>query len=185
MKIIETEHPDVVLIQPDIFGDERGFFMETYQKQKFADLGIDHNFVQDNLSVSAKGTLRGLHFQYPHGQAKLVQVLCGEVFDVAVDVRRGSPTFGGWVGVVLSSTNHRQFFIPQGFAHGFCVTSETAVFHYKCGDYYTPSAEHGIIWSDEDVRIDWPRESLIISEKDGAYGRLKDMPAKFLPAYER
>ncbi|MFO8089467.1 MAG: dTDP-4-dehydrorhamnose 3,5-epimerase [Desulfatiglandaceae bacterium] len=183
MKVVPTSITDVLILEPSVFEDRRGYFMEIYQRDRYAGLGIDVDFVQDNLSVSLKGTLRGLHFQYPHGQAKLVQVLDGEVFDVAVDVRRGSPTFGGWVGVALSCTNHRQLFIPQGFAHGFCVTSETAVFHYKCGDFYTPSTERGIIWNDADLKIDWPQEALVISEKDAGYGCLKDMPEEFLPVY--
>jgi dTDP-4-dehydrorhamnose 3,5-epimerase len=183
MKVVPTSIADVLILEPVVFEDHRGYFMEIYQRERYAGLGIDVDFVQDNLSVSSKGTIRGLHFQHPHGQAKLVQVLHGEVFDVAVDVRRGSPTFGGWAGVVLSCTNHRQLFIPQGFAHGFCVISDKAVFHYKCGDFYTPSAERGIIWNDSDLKIDWPQEAPVISEKDAMYGRLEDMPADFLPVY--
>jgi dTDP-4-dehydrorhamnose 3,5-epimerase len=184
MKVEPTSIPDVLILEPSVFEDRRGYFMEIYQRDRYAALGIDADFVQDNVSVSTRGTLRGLHFQHPHDQAKLVQVLHGEVFDVAVDVRRGSPSFGEWIGVVLSSGNHRQFFIPRGFAHGFCVTSETAVFHYKCDDFYTPSAERGIIWNDPDLTIAWPGEAPIISKKDSGYGRLKDLPADILPVYE-
>jgi dTDP-4-dehydrorhamnose 3,5-epimerase len=183
MKVVPTSIAGVVILEPSVFEDCRGYFMEIYQRDRYVKLGIEVNFVQDNLSVSSKGTLRGLHFQHPHDQAKLVQVLHGEVFDVAVDIRRGSPTFGEWAGVVLSSANHRQFFIPQGFAHGFCVNSEQAVFHYKCGDFYAPSAEHGIIWNDPDLNIDWPQEALILSEKDSGYGRLKDLAVEMLPVY--
>jgi dTDP-4-dehydrorhamnose 3,5-epimerase len=183
MKVVSTSIADVLILEPSVFEDRRGYFMEIYQRERYAGLGIDAHFVQDNLSVSSNGTLRGLHFQHPHGQAKLVQVIEGEVFDVAVDVRRGSPSFGQWTGVELSSANPRQLFIPQGFAHGFCVISDKAVFHYKCGDFYTPSAERGIIWNDPDLKIDWPQQALVISEKDAGYGRLKDMPQAFLPLY--
>jgi dTDP-4-dehydrorhamnose 3,5-epimerase len=183
MKAVSSGLEGVLILEPEVFEDHRGYFMETYQRERYAGLGIDVDFVQDNVSVSSKGTLRGLHFQHPHGQAKLVQVLAGEVYDVAVDVRLGSPRFGRWVGVVLSAANHRQLFIPQGFAHGFCVVSEKAVFHYKCSDFYVPSAEHGILWNDPDLKIDWPQEAPVISEKDAGYNRLMDMPDTSLPAY--
>lgn len=183
MKFEPTSIPDVLILEPGIFEDQRGFFMETYHRERYATAGIKVDFVQDNLSLSYKGTLRGLHFQHPHGQAKLIQVLEGEVFDIAVDVRRGSPSFGKWVGVELSGSNRRQLFIPEGFAHGFRVTGERAVFHYKCSDFYTPSAERGIIWNDPGLGILWPGERPVMSAKDSSYGRLKDLPEDFLPVY--
>lgn len=185
MNCIETDIPGVLIIEPKVFGDARGYFMETFSASRYRDAGIDEVFVQDNVSFSRKGVLRGLHFQNPNSQSKLVEVLQGEVFDVAVDIRRGSPTFGAWTGAVLSSNNHRQFFIPAGFAHGFCVLSETALFHYKCTDYYNPAAEGGIIWNDPDIGIAWPMESPALSAKDSAYGRLKDFPQSKLPLYKK
>jgi dTDP-4-dehydrorhamnose 3,5-epimerase len=182
MKVIETAIPGVVILEPKVFGDDRGFFMETFHAKKYADAGIAGPFVQDNFSRSVKGTLRGLHFQEPHAQGKLVQVLAGTVFDVAVDIRRGSPTFGKWVGVELSAQNKRQFWVPPGFAHGFCVLSESADFHYKCTALYAPESERAIIWNDPDLAIDWPlSEAPRLSPKDAAAPRLKDAPV--LPAY--
>lgn len=183
MNVIETKLPGVLLIEPKVFPDTRGFFLETYNREKYQDSGIINIFVQDNLSHSIKGTLRGLHYQYPHSQAKLVQVLSGEVFDVAVDIRNGSPTFGQWFGVTLSSENKKQIFIPQGFAHGFCVLSDHALFSYKCDDFYAPDCEHGIIWSDQSLGIDWPVNDPIVSEKDAKYPSLKDIPGDILPSY--
>lgn len=174
MKVLETKLPGVLIIEPDVHGDARGFFMETWQKERYAQYGLPTNFVQDNLSFSHKGVLRGLHYQDPNPQGKLVYVLQGEVFDVAVDIRRGSPTFGQWVGVTLSSENKRQLYIPEGFAHGFCVTSETALFAYKCTDYYNPQAEHGIIWNDPDIGIEWPVKKPILSEKDKECSLLRE-----------
>ncbi|WP_305420197.1 dTDP-4-dehydrorhamnose 3,5-epimerase [Photobacterium leiognathi] len=158
MKVIETEIPDVKIIEPNVFGDERGFFMETWNQKRFEELvtGKPTQFVQDNHSKSKKGILRGLHYQTENTQGKLVRVVSGEVFDVAVDIRKGSPTFGKWVGVYLSSENKRQLWIPEGFAHGFYVTSNEAEFVYKCTDYYNPSAEHSILWNDLDLGIEWP-----------------------------
>lgn len=153
---IKTSIPGVLVIEPTVFGDARGYFMETYQNEEFAAAGIPGPFVQDNQSASTKGVLRGLHFQKEHTQAKLVRVVSGEVFDVAVDCRPKSPTFGKWEGVVLSAENKKQLYIPEGFAHGFLVLSETAEFTYKCTDYYTPSAEGGVKWNDPDVGIVWP-----------------------------
>ena len=183
MKIETTSIPGVLILEPGVFEDQRGFFMETYHRERYASAGILSDFVQDNLSLSYSGTVRGLHFQHPHGQAKLIQVLEGEVFDIAVDVRRGSPSFGKWVGVELSGSNHRQLFIPEGFAHGFCVTGERAVFHYKCSDFYSPASERGIIWNDPDLAVRWPVESPVLSAKDSSYGRLGDLPEDFLPVY--
>lgn len=158
MNIIDTNIPDVKIIEPTVFGDERGFFMETWSQKQFEELvtGRPTNFVQDNHSKSKKGILRGLHYQTKNTQGKLVRVISGEVFDVAVDIRRGSPTFGQWVGEYLSAANKRQLWIPEGFAHGFYVTSDVAEFVYKCTDYYNPASEQSILWSDKDIGIHWP-----------------------------
>lgn len=156
MKFTRTEIPDVILIEPDVFADERGFFVESWHKRKFAAEGLDENFVQDNHSRSVKGTLRGLHYQIRQPQGKLVRVTVGEVFDVAVDIRRSSPTFGKWVGARLSAENFRMFWVPPGFAHGFYVLSDVAEFQYKCTDYYAPEHERSIIWDDPEIGIDWP-----------------------------
>ena len=155
MKIIDTAIPDVKIIEPAVFGDERGFFMETWQEQKFNELVCVRRFVQDNHSKSRQGILRGLHYQTEQTQGKLGRVVAGEVFDVAVDIRRSSPTFGRWVGVLLSAENKRQLWVPEGFAHGFYVTTENAEFVYKCTNYYNPSAEHSISWNDTDLNIQW------------------------------
>ena len=157
----------VYIIDVKTYGDKRGYFMETYKEADFKEAGLNYNFVQDNQSSSRRGVLRGLHFQKEHPQAKLVRVLNGEVFDVAVDLRKDSATYGKWVGVLLSGENHRQFMIPRGFAHGFVVVSEYAEFAYKCDDFYHPEDEGGIIWNDPDVAIDWPEVGeIILSEKD-------------------
>ncbi|ELR65072.1 dTDP-4-dehydrorhamnose 3,5-epimerase [Photobacterium marinum] len=169
MNVIETNIPEVKIIEPRVFGDERGYFMETWQQKTFEDLVAERFFVQDNHSKSSKGILRGLHYQTENAQGKLVRVISGEVFDVAVDMRKKSKTFGQWVGVVLSSENKRQLWIPEGFAHGFYVMSDSAEFVYKCTDYYNPNAEHSLIWNDETVNIDWPipaDEQPILSDKD-------------------
>ena len=166
MNIETTPLAGLLLITPDVYGDERGFFQETWNLRRYTDAGLDRLFVQDNLSRSRKGILRGLHFQNPGAQGKLVYVLEGEVFDVAVDVRADSPTFGQWYGVTLSAENHRQLFVPEGFAHGFCVTSETALFAYKCTDFYNPKAEFSLLWNDPDIGIDWPITNPELSEKD-------------------
>lgn len=176
MKIQDTALSGALIIEPKVFGDSRGYFLETYNQDRYREAGIDLDFVQDNLSFSRKGTLRGLHFQNPRSQGKLVYVLEGEVFDVAVDIRGDSPTFGRWVGVTLSSENKRQFYVPPGFAHGFCVTSETALFAYKCTDLYAPECEAAILWCDEEIGIDWPIPEPLLSEKDKAAPRLKDIP---------
>ncbi|MDH2066379.1 dTDP-4-dehydrorhamnose 3,5-epimerase [Pantoea sp. GD03673] len=169
MKIIDTEIPDVKIIEPAVFGDERGFFMETWNQQKFEENVCRRQFVQDNHSKSSKGILRGMHYQINNTQGKLVRVVSGEVFDVAVDMRKSSATFGQWVGVYLSAENKKQLWVPEGFAHGFYVTSETAEFVYKCTDYYNPSAEHSLLWNDSHVGIKWPLvkgEQPLLSEKD-------------------
>ncbi len=183
MKVIATELDGVFIIEPQVFGDRRGFFLESFQKQRYAQAGIDADFVQDNISFSVRHTLRGLHYQYPRGQAKLVQALRGEIFDVAVDIRRGSPTFGQWTGVTLSEQNCRQLYIPQGFAHGFCVLSETVLFMYKCSDYYAPEDEGGICWNDPQLGIHWPVETPILSDRDQAYTSLSRMAPDRLPSY--
>ncbi|HZH03594.1 MAG TPA: dTDP-4-dehydrorhamnose 3,5-epimerase [Myxococcaceae bacterium] len=181
MKVTATRLPDVLLIEPTVFGDERGFFTETFQADRYAAAGIPGPFVQDNWSRSARGTLRGLHFQEPNAQGKLVSVIRGAVFDVAVDVRRGSPTFGQWVGVELSERNKVQLWVPEGFAHGFCVTSDSADFVYKCTRPYSKEAECGVLWSDPDLGIQWPAAKPLLSAKDAVAPRLKD--AAVLPTY--
>ncbi|HEX7236585.1 MAG TPA: dTDP-4-dehydrorhamnose 3,5-epimerase [Gammaproteobacteria bacterium] len=167
MKITQTELPGVVIIEPKVFGDERGFFLETFQAERYAALaGISLKFVQDNHSRSRRGVLRGLHAQKQQPQGKLVRAARGEIFDVAADIDPRSPTFGRWVGVTLSDTNHRQLWIPPGYAHGFVVLSEIADFEYKCTDYYHPQSETGVIWNDRDLAIDWPIAEPTLSEKD-------------------
>ncbi len=183
MKLLATGLPEVMIIEPKVFGDARGFFMETWNQARYVEHGLLAVFVQDNLSFSQKGVLRGLHFQNPNAQGKLVYVQQGEVFDVAVDIRVGSPTMGEWVGVTLSSENMRQFYIPEGFAHGFCVTSETALFAYKCTEMYQPKLEYGVSWQDPDLGIKWPNEKPLLSEKDLNNPRLKDIEAWLLPRY--
>jgi dTDP-4-dehydrorhamnose 3,5-epimerase len=184
MNVITTDIEGVLILEPKVFGDGRGFFMETWNRQRYAAAGLDVDFVQDNVSSSSKGVLRGLHYQYPHPQGKLVQVLRGEVLDVAVDIRVGSPTFGRAVTCVLSEENHRQFYVPVGLAHGFCVLSETALFLYKCTDFYNPQMEGGVLWNDPDLAIDWPVESPILSEKDQKNSCLANIPKDRLPVYE-
>lgn len=184
MEIIQTKLPGVIVIEPDVFGDHRGWFIETFGEQRYKEAGIAEDFVQDNVSFSSRGILRGLHFQNPKAQGKLVQVLAGEVFDVAVDIRKGSPTFGQWHGEILSVENHRQMYIPPCFAHGFCVISDTALFSYKCTGYYSPSTEGGVIWNDPDIGIDWPVKEPVLSEKDTVYTKLCDIPENVLPKYE-
>ena len=183
MNVIKTKLPGVIVIEPDVYKDDRGFFLETWNQKRYEDAGIRVLFVQDNVSFSQKGILRGLHFQNPHSQGKLVQVLSGEVLDIAVDIRVGSPTFGQWIGELLSGENHKQMYIPGGFAHGYCVTSETALFSYKCTDFYNPATEHGIFWNDPDLDIDWPVEEPLLSPKDAGYSGLKDLPPETLPHF--
>jgi dTDP-4-dehydrorhamnose 3,5-epimerase len=184
MDIKQTKLPGVVIIEPRVFGDDRGFFLETWNEERYSAAGIPGPFVQDNLSFSRKGVLRGLHFQNPNAQGKLVYVLQGEVFDVAVDIRLGSPTFGQWVSTTLSAENKRQFYIPAGFAHGFCVTSETALFTYKCTDIYNPQAEGSILWNDPDLAIYWPTETPELSAKDAEGIRLANFPEDRLPRFK-
>lgn len=182
MKIISLAIPDVKLIEPDVFGDNRGFFMETYRADLFKEAGIPTNFVQDNMSSSRKGVLRGLHFQKnPYSQGKLVRVVRGEVFDVAVDLRKGSPYFGKWVGDLLSEENKKSLYVPQGFAHGFCVVSDKAVFHYKCTEFYHPEAEGGLRYDDPTVNVEWPLPDLpkITSPKDEKAPFLENIDCNF------
>ena len=183
MKLIQTSLPGVLIIEPRVFGDERGFFMETWNQARYSEAGLPCSFVQDNLSFSRRGVLRGLHFQNPNPQGKLVYVLQGEVFDVAVDIRRGSPTFGQWTGVTLSAENKRQFWVPAGFAHGFCVTSQTALFAYKCTDLYNPTAEGSIRWDDPNLGIAWPLRDVELSAKDSQAMSLADYPGEHLPVW--
>jgi dTDP-4-dehydrorhamnose 3,5-epimerase len=166
---IETKIKDLYIIEPKVFGDDRGYFMESYNRADFVEAGLDMVFVQDNESKSKKGVLRGMHFQTKHTQGKLVRVTQGEVYDVVVDLRKGSETFGKWEAVLLSSDNKRQFYVPEGFAHGFLVVSDEAVFNYKCTDYYAPEYDSGLLWNDEDVAIEWPLDGIdevLLSEKD-------------------
>lgn len=184
MKVTKLEIEDILLIEPDIFEDNRGFFMEIYNHHHYERLPGNHIYVQDNLSFSKKNILRGLHFQRKHPQAKLIQVISGEIFDVAVDLRRGAPTFGRWVGANLSDKNCYQLFIPQGFAHGFCVLSETAHVLYKCTDIYDPDDDKGILWSDPDINIDWPVTNPILSDKDKKLLTLSSFKSNQLPAID-
>jgi dTDP-4-dehydrorhamnose 3,5-epimerase len=175
MKVIDTKIPDVKLLEPQVFGDERGFFMETFRDEWFKQNVADRTFVQENHSKSIKGVLRGLHYQTENTQGKLVRVVSGAVFDVAVDMRENAPTFGQWVGEILSAENKRQLWVPEGFAHGFYVLTDEAEFTYKCTDYYNPKAEHSLIWNDETVGIKWPLEGEpSLSAKDLAGKILKD-----------
>jgi dTDP-4-dehydrorhamnose 3,5-epimerase len=166
MQFLPTSLPGVVIVEPKVFEDQRGFFMETFQQARFQEAGLDWEFVQDNHSRSRYGTLRGLHYQIQHPQGKLVRVIRGEVYDVAVDIRRDSPAFGRWMGVYLSETNKRQLYVPPGLAHGFCVTTEAAEFVYKCTDYYFPQHERTLLWNDPQLAIDWPIQDPVLSEKD-------------------
>ena len=176
----KTEIEGVYVIEPKVFGDERGFFMETYKQSDFEQAGLKYNFIQDNQSRSHKGVLRGLHYQKNFPQAKLVRVIQGEVFDVAVDLRKNSPTYGKWVGVLLSAENKKMFMIPRGFAHGFLVLSDTAEFVYKCDELYHPEDEGGIMWNDPDVNVKWPlNEEPSLSEKDKEHPLLRDSKISF------
>ena len=174
MNVVETSIPDVRIIEPHVFGDHRGYFIETWNEARFAECGIDASFVQDNFSFSKKGTLRGLHYQLEFPQGKLVRVISGTVFDVAVDIRKSSSTFGKWIGETLSAENKKQLWIPPGFAHGFLVLSKSAELFYKCTEYYHPEDDHSLLWNDPAVGIDWPIENLepILSEKDRNAGGL-------------
>jgi dTDP-4-dehydrorhamnose 3,5-epimerase len=183
MRVTSTELPEVLVIEPLIRSDARGYFFESWHSARYRDAGLPETFVQDNLSASSHGVLRGLHFQEPKAQGKLITVLDGEVFDVAIDIRVGSPRFGKAVRMTLSGENKRQIYIPPGFAHGFCVLSESALFMYKCTELYAPEAEGGIIWNDPDLAIDWPIEQPILSAKDARYPRLRDVDHRRLPVY--
>lgn len=185
MKVVETSLPGALVLEPRVFGDARGFFYESYNKARFQEVGITGDFVQTNVSRSARGVLRGLHYQWPRPQGKLVSVLEGEVYDVAVDIRRGSSHFGQWVGVMLSAENKRHFWIPEGFAHGFCVVSEFATFSYQCTALYDGQADAGVRWNDADIGIDWPIESPLLSEKDQKAPFLKEIVVKRLPELQR
>lgn len=184
MKIIPSSLHGALIIEPKVFGDARGFFYESYHQEKFEQAGIRSHFVQSNVSRSTRGVLRGLHYQWPHPQGKLVSVLEGEVYDVAVDIRRGSPTFGLWEGVILTGENHRHFWIPEGFAHGFCVLSEAATFTYQCTALYDPQADRGIRWNDATIGIDWPISAPLLSEKDARAPLLADVPPDLLPSFK-
>lgn len=183
MNFVQTDLPGVVIIEPKVFGDDRGFFLESFHRQRFADNGIELEVMQSNLSRSAHGVLRGLHYQWPNPQGKLVQVLEGEVYDVAVDIRQGSPTFGRWTACVLSAQNKRLFWVPEGFAHGFVVTSEYALFGYHCTAVYDPAADAGIAWNDAALGINWPVAQPLLSDKDAAAPLLAQVPAARLPVY--
>jgi dTDP-4-dehydrorhamnose 3,5-epimerase len=176
MKVVAAALDGVLLLEPIVHQDHRGFFLETYHQQKYERAGIPETFVQDNRSSSTYGTLRGLHAQKNRPQGKLVQTVDGEIFDVAVDIRKGSPTFGKWVGYVLSAENFRQLYVPPGFLHGFCVTSERAQVEYKCTDFYDPEGEFGVLWNDPDLAIAWPIKNPTVSVKDGNLPRLFDLP---------
>ncbi len=175
MKVSKAPLDGVLIVEPKIFKDPRGMFYEVYSAKRYAEHGITAHFVQDNHSVSEKGVVRGLHYQVNPGQAKLVRVTRGEVFDEVVDIRKESSTYGKWWGLRLSETNNLQLYIPVGFAHGFCVLSETVEFLYKCSDYYSPENERGILWNDPDLAIDWPVENPTLSEKDKVYPRLNEI----------
>jgi dTDP-4-dehydrorhamnose 3,5-epimerase len=184
LQVIETSLPGVLVVKPRVFADPRGFFMETYRENVLAAAGITDRFVQDNHSRSSRGVLRGLHYQLRHPQAKLCRVASGEVLDIAVDVRLGSPTFGKWVSVLLSADNQCQLYIPQGFAHGFVVLSETADFLYKCSDYYDAGDDRGVLWNDPAIGIDWRTPEPILSDKDQRYHPLSQIAPDQLPRYQ-
>lgn len=184
MNVIVTEIPEVLLIEPKVFNDARGFFLESWRQERYAAHGIPGPFVQDNLAASERGVLRGLHVQHPFAQGKLVQVIVGEVFDVAVDLRHGSPWFGRWVGVELSERNKHQFWVPPGFAHGYCVLSERTVFAYKCTESYRPEHEFAIRWNDPQLAIAWPLQGTpLVSPKDQVATFLADLDPRRLPIY--
>ena len=183
MIVIQTELPDVVVLEPKVYGDARGFFFESWNEARYAEAGLTLQFVQDNVSSSTRGVLRGLHMQHPGAQGKLVSVLEGAVFDVAVDIRRGSPFYRKWVATTLSSDNRRQFYLPPGFAHGFQVLTDTALISYKCTDYYRPDTEATIAWNDPAFGIEWPLSDPILSEKDRQGCLLRDLPPDRQPEY--
>ena len=179
----ETELPGVLIVEPPRFRDSRGVFFESWNLRRYAAAGIPEKFVQDNVSQSSRGVLRGLHFQNPRAQGKLVSVLSGEIYDVVVDIRRGSPTFEQWIAVTLDAESGKQLYVPEGFAHGFCVTSDSAVFTYKCTDFYAPDCEHTVRWNDPKINISWPVGDPLLADKDRDASCLKDLPTAVLPAY--
>lgn len=185
MNVIKTKIKDLLIIEPKVFGDERGFFYETFHAERYKAAGINDNFVQDNRSRSSQGVLRGLHFQKTKPQGKLVTVNDGEVFDVAVDLRPGSDTFGQHEAIILTGENKLQFYVPPGFAHGFCVLSETADFQYKCTDFYDPSDEGGLLWNDEELAIKWPINEPLLSEKDKIQPKLSEIKKQFLSGWDK
>lgn len=182
-KFIETKIKDLYIIEPSVFGDDRGYFMESYNKEAFDEAGLTMNFVQDNESKSRKGVLRGMHFQTKNTQGKLVRVTSGSVYDVAVDLRKGSPTYGEWEGVLLTDENKKQFYVPEGFAHGFLVVSDKAVFNYKCTNFYSPEYDSGVLWDDPDIGIVWPLDGIneiLLSEKDKKQKSFKELDIPFV-----
>lgn len=183
-EFIETDLPGVIVVKPEVFRDHRGFLMESFHSERYSSGGIERVFVQDNHSHSVKHTLRGLHYQLKNPQAKLIYVVKGEIFDVALDIRKGSPTFGKWTGLVLSDQNRHQLFVPEGFAHGLCVLSETADVIYKCSDLYAPGDEFGILWSDPEIGIDWNVKQPLLSEKDSKCLKLSEVPEDLLPVFK-
>jgi dTDP-4-dehydrorhamnose 3,5-epimerase len=183
MNVIETTLPGVVIIEPKVFGDTRGFFYESFHNERYKECGLTLPFVQDNISQSSKNVLRGLHYQLEKPQGKLIWVMQGKVLDIAVDIRHGSPTFGQFVSVVLDAEKPQQIYIPPGFAHGFCVLSATAIFYYKCTDYYHPISEKGVIWNDADLKLPWPIDNPLLSSKDSLYPTLNNIPQEDLPHY--
>jgi dTDP-4-dehydrorhamnose 3,5-epimerase len=183
VKLARTELPGVLLLEPAVAGDARGSFMETYRAERYRELGLSDLSAQDNLSHSRRGVLRGLHLQNPHAQAKLCQVLVGEIYDVVVDLRRGSPAFGRWQGFRLSADQPQQLYVPEGVAHGFCVVSEEALFYYKCSERYEPSAELVLRWDDPELAIDWPVAEPLLSARDAAGALLRELPLARLPVY--
>jgi dTDP-4-dehydrorhamnose 3,5-epimerase len=184
MKLIETDLPGCLIIEPQVHGDARGFFYESFNAEKYKNAGLDLRFVQSNVSRSARGVLRGLHYQWPHPQGKLVNVLEGEVYDVAVDIRIGSPTFGRWAAIMLTAENKRHFWIPEGFAHGFAVVSEFATFSYQCTELYHGASDAGIRWNDAEIAIDWPLGAPLLSAKDQRTPFLSDVPFEKLPKFD-
>ena len=185
MHVTPQSFPEILLIEPRVFRDRRGYFLEIFQARRYSEQGMPADFVQDNLSYSLRGVVRGLHYQLRFPQGKLGVPLTGEIWDVVVDIRRGSPTFGQWLSVTLSADPCRQLYVPPGFAHGFAVVSDEATVLYKCTDFYHPEDEYGLIWNDPDLAIPWPAAAPVLSDKDGQYPRLKDMPPEELPVYGR
>ena len=182
-KISQTKIPEVLVVEPEVFGDSRGFFLETYHQKKYTEKGIKKTFVQDNHSRSSRDILRGLHYQLKNPQAKLIYAATGEILDVAVDIRKGSPNFGKWVGIILSEENRFQLYVPEGFAHGFCVLSETADVIYKCSELYSPGDDRGVNWSDKSININWPANVPLLSDKDKNLPSLKEIPENLLPSF--